>query len=329
MTLDIIVPHYKEPWSRCQYLFDSIAMQRGVPHDQIGIILVNDGSDVVIEHDILARYPFRIEYLVKEHEGVSAARNAGLAHSKADYVMFCDADDGFLSNYGLYLVYSAMYEGFDFLTSSFCEETLTEKENALVLVGHTEDLTFMHGKVYLRQWLMDNNLWFDPDLTLHEDGYFNMLCHVACDNGGKSKEIKTPFYLWCWNGESTVRKDKEDFVLRTYEDVMLVRIRLCEQLKERGYDKEYRFSVITTVMNSYYDFQKTTYHLAKNQKYLKVAERAFKKFWTQFGKTFNDATNLQISEIAAVSRANAVKNGMLMEQQSLRDFLRHIDCEVK
>ena len=329
MTLDIIVPHYKEPWSRCQYLFDSIAMQRGVPHDQIGVILVNDGTDVVIEQEILARYPFRIDYIVKEHEGVSAARNAGLAHSKADYVMFCDADDGFLSNYGLYLVYSAMCEGFDFLVSSFCEETLTEKEKALVLIGHSQDLTFIHGKVYRRQWLLNNDLWFDKDLTIHEDGYFNMLVHIVCSHGGTNKEIKTPFYLWCWNGDSTVRKDRDDFVLRTYNDVIMARIRLCEELQKRGYEEELNVSVVTTVMNSYYDFQKTSYHLAKNQKYLKAAERAFKKFWTEFGKIFNNATNLQISEVAIKARETATKNGMLMEQQSLKDFLRHIEKDVK
>lgn len=328
MTLNIIVPHYKEPWSRCQYLFDSIAMQRGIPHDQIGVIVVNDGNDVLIEKEIFERYPYRIEYLVKEHEGVSAARNAGLKHSKADYVMFCDIDDGFLSNYGLHMVFSAMYEGFDFLISNFCEETLTEKQSALVLIGHTQDLTFVHGKVYRRQWLLDNNLRFDPAMTLHEDGYFNMLCHIVCSHGGNAKTISSPFYLWCWNGGSVVRKDKVDFVLRSYPELIRTRIGLCDQLRERGYEDEYKTAVAITVLNSYYDCQKPSYHLARNKKYLASAERSIKRFWKKFGAVFNDATNMQIAEIAKTARETAVQNGMLMERQDLKTWLKHIEKDV-
>ena len=184
MTLDIIVPHYKEPWARCQYLFDSIAMQRGVRTDEFRVILVNDGSDVVFDQETLNRYPFKIDSILKSHEGVSAARNAGLDHSDAEYVMFCDDDDGFLSNYGLYMVFSAIAEGFDLLVSNFIEETLAPKDNTLAIVGHDQDLTFMHGKVYRRQFLLDNDLRFDPSMTLHEDGYFNMLTHIVCTKTG-------------------------------------------------------------------------------------------------------------------------------------------------
>ena len=99
MTLDLIVPHYKEPWETCRYLFDSIALQRGISFNNIKVIVVNDG-DCLLDESVFSNYPYRIEYLVKEHGGVSAARNYGLDYSEADYVMFCDIDDGFLSNYG-------------------------------------------------------------------------------------------------------------------------------------------------------------------------------------------------------------------------------------
>ena len=41
MRLDIVVPHYKEPWEVCHYLFDSLALQRGICFENIKVILVN------------------------------------------------------------------------------------------------------------------------------------------------------------------------------------------------------------------------------------------------------------------------------------------------
>lgn len=335
MKLDIIVPHYKEPWHVCKYLLDTIACQRGILFDNLRVILVNDGEDGVLFGGAdkamlhLAEYPYTVDYIVKEHGGVSAARNAGLDASDADYVMFCDCDDGFLNNYGLHLIFSAMQEGFDLCIANFIEETW-DKDGNPQIVNHNEDLTFMHGKVYRREFLTENNVRFDPAMTLHEDGYFNMLAYSVMQHiGGKLKKIATPIYIWRWNENSTVRANREDFVLKTYPDVMLTRTGICREQKKRGMETFYNASVCMTVLNSYYDFQKTRYHIAKNQKYLRNAEKAFRAFWMEFRKTFNDQTNAYIAEIAVTARANGVKNGMLMEQQSLKEFLKHIENDVK
>lgn len=326
MRLDIVVPHYKEPWEVCKYLFDSIALQRGISFDNIRVIVVNDG-DCLLDAENFNGYPYKIDYRVKEHGGVSAARNYGLDQSDADYVMFCDIDDGFLNNYGLHLVFSAMQEGFDYLVSNFVEETFSA-DNTMTIIRHDNDFTFMHGKVYRREFLVENDLRFDPAMTLHEDGYFNTVSLIVAKKIGKIKTIETPFYLWRWNDNSVVRSNREDFVLRTYENVMQTRIGACQQIRERGYLDELKIAVCMTVLNSYYDFQKTSYHTAKNKAHLKKAERAFKGFWDKFGKVFKDCTNLEIAEIARSARENAVKNGMLMERQDLRSWLKHIGNEV-
>jgi len=334
MKLDLIVPHYKEPWSVCKFLFDTIGTQRGILFDQIRVILVNDGDNILfgnMEEAMykLAEYPYTVDYIVKEHAGVSAARNAGLAASDADYVMFCDIDDGFLNNYALHLIFSAMQEGFDICLSNFIEETFNEDGNPQI-VNHNEDLTFMHGKVYRRQFLLDNDIRFDERMHVHEDGYFNMLAYSTLQMvKGKLKKVSTPIYIWRWNNESVVRKDKEDFVLKTYEDVMLTRQGICHEQKKRGYDDFYKASVVMTVLNSYYDFQKPRYHLAKNEKHLRKAEKAFRAYWMEFKDDFLDQTNQYVAEVAQTARANAVKNGMLMEQQDLKSFLKYIEHEVK
>ena len=327
MTLDLIVPHYKEPWETCKYLFDSIALQRGVSLSNIHVIVVNDG-DCLLDDGVFEGYPYSVEYLVKEHGGVSAARNYGLSKAKADYVMFCDIDDGFLNNYALHVIFSAMQEGFDYCVPNFVEETYDKDKNATI-VNHNNDLTFMHGKVYRREFLEKHNLKFEEEMTLHEDGYFNMLVYAVADHEGKIKYINTPIYMWMWNDNSVVRSNRTDFVLRTYEDVMLTRMGLCAQLKERGYKEDFETAVCMTVLNSYYDFQKTSYTDPKNAKYYRTAEKAFKKFWDKYKNVFTDQTNQKIAEIARVARENAYKNGMLFEQQDLRTWLKHIEYEVK
>ena len=327
MTLDIIIPHYREPWETCRYLFDTIATQRGISFGNVKAIVVNDG-DCLLNPGCFQGYPYEIEYLVKEHGGVSAARNYGLDHSTADYVMFCDIDDGFLSNYGLHLVFSAMQEEHDYIYSNFVEETYTA-DNTMTIVRHDSDFTFMHGKVYKRQFLVDRNIRFDPAMTIHEDGYFNSVALAEVRHNAYMKRIDTPFYLWRWNDASTVRSDREDFVLRTYDQLMMCRIGACQQLKDRGFTDEFRTSVCLTVLNSYYDFQKTSYHIDKNKEHLRKAEKAFKRFWTKFGKVFLDCTNQQIAEIATKARENAYNNGMLMERQDIRSWLKHIGNEVK
>lgn len=329
MKLDLIIPHYREPWSVCRYLFDTLASQRGIPFESIRVLLVNDGDSILfgsMENAMLelAAYPFTVDYIVKDHEGVSAARNAGLDASDADFVMFCDCDDGFLNNYALHLIFSAMQEGFDMCMANFVEETWDRDGNPKI-VTHNEDLTFVHGKVYRRQFLVYNGIRFDPAMTVHEDGYFNMLAYSVLQFvGGNMKKLSTPIYLWRWNKDSVVRSDREDFVLKTYRDVMKARVGICRVQKQRGMDKFYQASVCMTVLNSYYDFQKPRYHLPKNREHLKNAEKAFRGYWKEFGSTFNELTNAYIAEVAVTARGNAVKNGMLMEQETLKDFLKRM-----
>lgn len=289
--------------------------------------MVNDGDEDVLDASCFQGFPFPIAYVTKPHGGVSDTRNVGLLKSTADYVMFCDSDDGFLSNLAMYLIFSAMAEEPDYIVSTFIEEIVNDGNAAIV--RHDNDYSFMHGKVYRRQFLLDHELFFDYAMTIHEDGYFNTLVYAVTQREGKLKKIESPFYLWRWNPNSTVRRDSGDFVLKTYRQLMQVRLGIADELVRRGYDKELKISVCMTVLNSYYDFQKPSYIEPKNKNLRENAERAFKDFWKKYKKVFYDCTNYEIAEMAVSARANATKNGMLFEQQDLKSFLKHIDRDVK
>ena len=162
MKLQILVPQHRETEEIIKPLLDSIEVQQKVDLGKdVGVIIVNDGTDVRLSGEFLDRYSFEIQYHCNERErrGVSATRNAALDHATADYVMFCDADDMFLNACGLYIVFREMEGGgFDSLTSAFTEETRHPETREVVYINREMDSTFVHGKVYRRKFLLEKGI---------------------------------------------------------------------------------------------------------------------------------------------------------------------------
>lgn len=90
--VSVVVPVYKveDVLSRC---LDSLRRQS---LQDIEIILVNDASPdrcgEICEQHAAEDRRFKVIHLL-ENRGLSAARNTGIAHASADYLMFVDSDD--------------------------------------------------------------------------------------------------------------------------------------------------------------------------------------------------------------------------------------------
>lgn len=205
MKLEILIPQYEETDSIIKPLLDSIAIQQNVDFSEIGVIIVNDGSKVFLTEDFLDSYPYPIEYYKEPHGGVSATRQAALDHATAEYVMFCDADDMFYNACGLWIIFREMDIGvFDSLTSVFIEETRIPGTNEITYINREMDSTFVHGKVHRRRYLIEKGIKWNPDLTIHEDSFFNIQCSNLSQN---VKYCQTPFYLWKWRDSHCANKD--------------------------------------------------------------------------------------------------------------------------
>ena len=77
MKLQILIPQYKETDEVVKPLLDSIAIQQNVDlKNEVGVIIANDGSDVLLSDELLGSYPFDVTYIMAPHQGVSATRNA-------------------------------------------------------------------------------------------------------------------------------------------------------------------------------------------------------------------------------------------------------------
>ena len=324
-NLDLIITHYKEPFAVGEKLFDSIAMQRMVNFENVGVILVHDGEENALPDECFEGYPFKVRQIPMKKGGVSKARNTGLDASEADWVMFCDFDDCFSNLFGLYMIFCAMAEGkYDTIWSCFTEETVDGDGN-LTIVHHERDWVFIHGKAHNRAYLVENNIRFNERLTIHEDAYFTILTQSLCKEG-RIGGIKTPFYLWAWNANSVVRKDKaEDYVLDTYDHLIRQRMALTQEFLDRGMYEQALSAIVKTVCDCYYDCQQVTWRDPKNLDKLHKAENWFAAYLKKYAGYYAKADSKIISTIAGASRTRTLKKGtFFVEFETMKEWIQHI-----
>ena len=323
MKLQILIPQYKETDEIVKPLLDSIALQQNVDMSEIGVIICNDGTDVHLSADFLNSYPFKIEYYLEPHKGVSTTRNACLDKATADYVMFCDADDMFYNMCGLWILFREMDLGFDSLVSAFTEETKDQETGKLVYVNHDMDTTFVHGKVHRRQYLIDNNIRWNDNLTIHEDSYFNILCQNL------SKEIKycpTPFYLWKWRDESVCRHDPK-YILKTFNNMIDSNDALIEEFKKRKIEDKVKFFVVQLVFEAYYMMNKPEWINQENKQYRDNTEKRFSKYFKKYKEYWDEVSDTEKMIISNQIRGRKIMEGMQMEIMTIEDWLKEVNLK--
>ena len=320
MKLQILVPQYKETDEIIKPLLDSIAIQQNVPMNEIGVIICNDGSDVFLKDEFLSSYPFKVEYYKEPHRGVSATRNACLDKATADYVMFCDADDMFYNACGLWILFREMTTGFDGIVSMFVEETRNPETKQVEYINHEMDSTFVHGKVYRRQYLIDKGIRFNDKLTIHEDSYFNILAQNL------SKDIKycsTPFYLWKWRDESVCRHDPK-YMLKTYRNMLDSNDALIDEFLSRGMQDKASFFTVFMIFDAYYTMNKPEWIDQENQEHRNSTELRFAKWFNKHEDIWNNKPINDKMMISNQVRSRSVMEGMRMEAITIDNWLKHI-----
>lgn len=327
MKLQILIPQYKETEEVIKPLLDSIAIQQGINlKDEVGIIIVNDGTNVRLSKKFLKSYPFKIEYYINEHKGVSATRNACLDHATADYVMFCDADDMFYNACGLYIVFREITElgGFDSLVSAFVEESRMPDSKEIVYINHDMDSTFVHGKVHRRQYLIDNNIRWNDSLTIHEDSYFNCLCQRL------AKELKysqIPFYLWKWRDDSVCRHDPK-YILKTYNNMLDSNDALVEQFLNRKREEDAQFYAVGMIYDAYFTMNKDEWLSQENQDYRHKTEKRFKEYWLKY-KYLHDSIPMDAkTQIIMGIKNRMYAEGMVLETLTFNEWIKQVE-EIK
>ena len=321
MKLQILVPQYQETDTIVKTLLDSIAIQQNVDFTELGVIICNDGTDTHLSEALLNSYPFKIEYYLEPHTGVSGTRNACLSHATADYVMFCDADDMFFNACGLYIIMREIdSEPFDSLVSAFVEESRHPDTKEAVYVNHDMDSTFVHGKVHRRKYLIDHNIRWNPSLVIHEDSYFNILCQRLSTN---VKYCSTAFYLWKWRDNSVCRHDPK-YILKTYNNMLDSSTALVEQFLQRQRIQDAQFYSVSMIYDAYYTMNKSEWVAQGNQQYRHDTELRFKQFFQQFEMLFQSCPDDLRSQIIIGIKNRMFEEGLLLESQTFDQWITHI-----
>lgn len=321
MKLQILVPQYKETDEIIKPLLDSIAIQQNIDFKELGVIICNDGSDVFLTEDFLKSYPFEIQYHKEKHRGVSGTRNACLDYATADYVMFCDADDMFFNACGLWILFREMDSGFDSLISVFVEESHMQDTGEVLYINHEMDSTFVHGKVHRRGYLLDKNIRWNENLTIHEDSYFNILCQNL------SKDVKycqTSFYLWRWRDESVCRHD-EKYILKTYNNLIDSNDALIDQFLSRGVQDKAAFYTAFMIFDAYYTMNKPEWINQENKEYRDNTELRFAEYYKKHKEMWNAMPDTDKMMVSNGVRSRTVNEGMRMEAVTIWDWLKHIE----
>lgn len=315
MKLTIVITHYKEPFEVVRPLLESIALQKGIAFKDVEVQLVNDGNEVTFGAHVADNLPYPIYYTVLDKCGVSACRNKGLELANGDYVMFCDCDDRFTNLLGLHLVFQAMEERFDAISSAFLEEHVDK--DGWSMIRREEECTFVHGKVYSKRYLDRIGLKFNEELTIHEDGFFNCLALVLTQN---KHYIKTPFYMWCFREGSVADRADDEFKIKTYGHLLKMKNALLDELKKRGETDIYYQNLAKTVCDAYYDLMSKDW--IKSQ-YHAQAEADFTKFYKIWKKEIALVPVATFEKFLTICR-NEHTGRIGVEDYTLKDYLRRI-----
>ena len=319
----ILIPQYKETEEVIKPLLDSIEVQQNVDlKNDIGVIIVNDGTNVHLSEEFLSRYTFQIEYHLNEHKGVSATRNACLDYATAEYVMFCDADDMFYNACGLYIVFREFENGgFDSLVSAFIEESRIPETKEPIYINHDMDSTFVHGKIHRRQYLIDNNIRWNDKLTIHEDSYFNCLCQRLAT---ELKYSQTPFYLWRWRDASVCRHDPK-YILKTYNNMLDSNDALIEQFLTRSRLEDAQFFATNMIYDAYFTMNKDEWLNQENKEYRYATEMRFKEYWNKYKYLHNGIPKEVKAQIIMGIKNRMYGEGMILESQTFNEWIKQVE----
>ena len=323
MKLQLLIPQFNETDEVMRPMLESIAIQQGVDlNKDIEVIIGNDGSDIKLSEGLLGSFSFPLRYVYFDHSGLPGTRGRLYDMATADYVVFCDADDMFLTNTALYTIFAFLEKGCcDALVVDFMEEVIDRKTGRSLFFPHKKDSTFVHGKIYRRQFLLDNGIVWHPDVKCHEDSGYNCLAlKVAKD----VKYCEAPLYLWKWREGSICRKDPL-YVLKTYTRMIYSNSWLVKDFLDRGMVEEARYYTAILIYGTYFMLNKPIWLDPMNVQYRYETEKCFQDYYRKHRDLFLSVDPKVRNHIIAGTKRRVLKEGVLLEKFTFDDWIRHIE----
>lgn len=199
IKVSVIIPVYN-----CErYIEECIQSLLGQTLKECEFIFINDGS-TDNTYNLLTKYEKldkRIKLINQSNQGVSAARNNGLAVVSGEYIGFVDGDDTVDKDYFEKLYFTAIKNNIDIVGCGWKEKNkeITRnidipftknkvlnkefiKEIIYPALVESDSLNAIWNKIYKSKLILSNNISFPIGIALGEDGRFNVSAFTYANN---------------------------------------------------------------------------------------------------------------------------------------------------
>lgn len=210
MLLSVIIPIYNVE----NYLRQCIESVIHQQFDDMELILVDDGSPdncPKICDEYASNYSY-VNVIHKKNGGLSDARNCGLREAKGKYIVFMDSDDWWNSEVAVRKIMDYalkhtdvdmfLFDGLDYIEGegyfqrndhqNFRNIDVSSKKayyQSLLNNGNLE--VSANTKILKRQFLIDNQLFFTPNLLSEDNEWMMRVLRVA----KKVDKLEEPLYI--------------------------------------------------------------------------------------------------------------------------------------
>lgn len=207
--IDIIIPVYNAKKTLLRTLC-SLALQKNFDKFKVYLVVDCDDSNYDYEMDFVKDYLDITLYRLDKNVGPGQARQYGINNSSSPYIMFIDSDDYLYDAHSLYEISKVIKDdSFDLIISNF----IYQRDNEITI--KKLDNTWLHGKVYNRKFLIDNDIEFN-NTRANEDNGFNRLIML---NIPRQYFFDYVTYVYSENSESITRRNNRSYKFTSLEDL--------------------------------------------------------------------------------------------------------------
>jgi glycosyltransferase involved in cell wall biosynthesis len=272
----------------------------------------------------MSQYPYHIEYHMLEHHGVSATRNEALRRSNAEYVSFIDCDDRIALACGIFTIFREINNRkFNVMISSFYEQTKDANGDWVFITHSLNEQTFVHGRVYRRQYLIDNDIKFPEGARVHEDS-----CHTitaqALSEPDKVLFNPTPWHCWVYRDSSVCRRDPL-YIKKTYIEMLASSDELVNGFIKRMRDDLATQYICFMVMDTYYTLLSKSWRDNINAEYREMTEKRFAEYLYKHLERYQGATNeMKLAVSNGVRQRHVMEGDMMLEDITIDAYIQRV-----
>ena len=283
--IDVIIPAYKAHGTILRTL-SSIAEQTIL--DDVDVTIVNDAcpeGNYGVFIDMFSPYMRVREIALPENGGPGVARQFGIDNTKNPFFTCIDADDTFCGSTALEILRAGLteHEAIKCCSATFLQLGETLK----TMVGHSNDMVWMFGKLYRRDFIDKYKIRFN-DTRANEDTGFNTMVKLLCDNPMEQvRYISECVYYWHNKKDSITRINDGQYAydqcLCGWTDNMIYAIDHVRKFKP--FSGAAAQHTLTCMLNLYYYYIET---VARKPVFVEQNWEYVKKFYNHCYKRIED-----------------------------------------